>query len=326
MSAPLGSLQHAIMKALSTTAGAGGDFLPTPLATDFIKWIRDRNFCRQLFRVVTMPNKTFDWPKILSAAKVYLESEGGTATQTNITTGTVRLTAKKLMSQILATEELYEDANQDFDMIIRDHFAAAVAEAEEQSMILGDTTHTATSVSEAVATEADWFTKDNRLSWDGLLTLGGRIASAAPRVNGGSAAMSTAIARQMMYNLGKYGRVMQDLVLFVNPWSANELLDDAKLVTIDKYGQNATIVTGEFGKLYGKARVINSAFVTDGYAVMTHRSNPVIGDRRKIKIKDEEVIQSDQRRTVVSVRMDFKVEHHEAICQAYSLNLPSDAS
>ena len=326
MSAPLGSLQHAILKALSTTAGAGGDFLPTPLATDFIKFVRDRNFCRQLFRVVTMPNKTFDWPKILSAAKVYLESEGGTATQTNVTTGTVRLTAKKLMSQILASEELFEDANQDFDMIIRDHFAAAVAEAEEESMIVGDTTHTANSVSEAVATEADWFTKDNRLSWDGLLTLGGRIASAAPRVDAGSAAMSTAIARQMMYNLGKYGRVMQDLVLFVNPWSANELLDDAKLVTIDKYGQNATIVTGEFGRLYGKARVINSAFVTDGYAVMTHRSNPVIGDRRKIKIKDEEVIQSDQRRTVVSVRMDFKVEHHDAICQSYALNLPSEAS
>jgi len=317
---------HAIAKTLSTTAGTGGDFLPLPLATDFIKWIRDQNFCRQIFRTVTMPNMTFDWPKILSAAKVYLESEGGTATQTNVTTGTVRLTAKKLMSQILATEELYEDANQDFDVIIRDHFASAVAEAEEESMIVGDTTHTATAVSEALATEANWYTKDNRLAWDGLLTLGGRIASSAPRVNAGSAAMSTAIARQMMFNLGKYGRVMSDLVMFVNPWSANELLDDPKLVTVEKYGPNATIITGEFGKLYGKVRVINSAFVTDGSAVMTHRSNPIIGDRRQIKIRDEEVIQSDQRRTVVSVRMDFKVEHQDAICQAYSLNVPSEAS
>jgi len=327
-----GTLQDALRKALTTTAGAGGDFLPVPLAATFIDMVRDLTVFRQVFRTITMVSKTLDYPKILSGPKVYYESTELTeeAIETTVTTGTVRLTARKFMAQIKASEEIFEDASQDMDAIIRQHFAAGLAEAEEETCLIGDRSHTATAASEAGASTANWYTKDHKLAWNGILTLAGDIVGtlsagnrAANRVDSAGSDMSTLLIRQLLYNLGKYARRMSDIVLFMNPWSANQLLDDTKLVTVDKYGPKATILTGEFGKIYGKVTCINSDWVTDQYAVGTHKNNVIVGDRRKVKLKAEEMIEYDARRIVISQRADMAVEHQDAICQIYDLDAPS---
>lgn len=328
------SLDEALRKALSTAAGAGGDFLPLPLANEFIDYVWDLNFIRQLFPGTIMTSKTKDYPKILGGTKVFYEStEGGEATETSMDTATIRLTAKKFMSQIKMSEEVIEDAAFDMEGIVSNNFANALAAAEEEAMIVGNPDHTPTTAVEANATATTWFTKDHRMIFYGLLTLAadiaGKISSetrAANRVDAGGNDMTTALIRQAMYNLGKYGRVMQNLVLIVNPWSANQLLDDSKLVTVDKYGANATIHTGEFGKLYGKTTAINSAYCTDGYGVITHVQNPIIGDRRAIKIKSEDIIKSDQKRYVISERIDFTIQHKPALCQIYDLDIPATTS
>ena len=281
-----------------------------------------------------MRTKTLDYPKILSKPKVYYESTEGTAAiKTTFTTATLRLTAKKFLSEIDLSMEVIEDAQNDMQAIAREIFAGALAEAEEQAMIIGDPAHSPTTATEASETASTWFTKDHRMIWYGLLTLAADIAGvlgddtrAANRVDGGGGAMSTAIIRQAMYNLGKYGRVMQNLLLILNPWSSNQLLDDAKLVTLDKYGPQATIFTGEFGKLYGKVAVINSAQTTDGYGVITHIGNPIIGDRRRVKIKTDEEIKEDVKVFVLSERADFQVMHKAALCQVWNLESPSTIS
>lgn len=328
-------LNLALQKAVTTAAGAGGDFLPTPLASTFIDLVREQNVFRQIFRVITMPNKTLDFPKILTGPDVYYESTELTqeAIETSLTTGTVRMTARKFMAQIKASEEIFEDSSQDMDAIIKDHFAKGLAEAEEETCLIGNRSATANAATIAAATEANWYTKDNRLAWNGLLTLGGDIVGtlsagnrAANRVDASGGEMATLILRQLLYNLGKYGRTMSNIVVFMNPWSANQLLDDSKLVTLEKYGPKATIFTGEFGKLYGKITVINSDFVTDGYAVGTHKGNCIVGDRRKVKLKSEDIIEFDARRVVISQRADMAVEYQDAICQIWDLESPSTVS
>lgn len=324
-------LNEALIKALSTASGAGGDFLPTPLANEFIDLVREKTVFRQMFRTVFMPSKTYDFPKILSGPSVYYESnEGVEAIETNLTTGTNRLTARKFMAQMKASEELFEDASQDMSAIMRNHFAASMGEAEEETCLVGDRSHTATAVTPGAASAANWYTKEHKLAWNGILTLGGDIVGtlsagnrAANRVNATGADMSTSLIRQLLYNLGKYGRTMSNIVLFVNPWSANQLLDDAKLVTLEKYGPKATIFTGEFGKIYGKITVISSDFVTDQYAIGTHIGNVIIGDRRLVKIKSEELISFDSRRIVISQRADMQVEYQDALCQIFGLDAPS---
>ncbi len=327
-------LSSAIKKALSTAAGAGGDFLPTPLASRFIDYVRDRNFLRQAFTTTRMSSKTKDYPKILGTSKVYYQStEGGTSQSTDLTTGTIRLTAKKFMSKLVLSEEVIEDAASDMKAIAKNHFAGSLADAEEETMITGDPDHASLTGTESSATSSMWFNKDHRLAFYGLLTLSGDVAGsiandtrAADRVDAAGADMTASIARQAFYNMGKYGRVYKDLVLILNPWSVNQLLDDAKLVTVDKYGRKATILTGEIGKLYGKVTVINSSYMTDRYGVITHRSNPLIGDRRMVKIKSFEDITTDTFYFVITSRLDFTVQYKGALCQIRRLDAPASLS
>lgn len=327
-------LNDAIAKAVNTTAGTGGDFLPTPLANEFIQYVWDQNFLRQMFKTVPMISKTRDYPKVLGGTKVYYQpTEGATAIETKFQTGTVRLEAKKFMAYIELVEEVIEDAAFDMESIVQEHFAMALAAAEEEAMIVGDVDHTPTTATESLASGTTWYTKDHKLIWNGLLTLAGDIAGtfaagtrAANRVNCSGNDATTALIRQALYNLGKYGRNMSDIVLILNPWSVNQLMDDSKLVTIDKYGPNATIITGEIGKLYGKISVINSAYCTDGYGVMTHKQNPLIGDRRRIKLARDFEVKTDSRIYVITERADFQVQHQPALCQLYNLDTPSSAS
>lgn len=329
-------LQDAInlVKAVTTAAGTGGDFIPTPLALDFIRFIFDMNWMRQLFRVITMNAPTRDFPKILGQTKVYYQDvERGAALQTGVATGTVRLTARKLMAQIRASEEILEDSQNDMDAIIREHFATQLAAAEEEAFIAGDRDHTPLTAIEANATATTWFNKDHRLSVNGILKLAGDIAGsfanenrAGNRVNAAQSALVTSLIRQAMFNMGKYGREMANLILVVNPWSKNELLDDDKLVTVEKYGPKATIITGEFGRLYGKIRVIESAYMPFGFCVMTHMNNGYIGDRRKLRLRTDDEITTDERIYVITERVDFQVQYQPALVQIFNLLSPPTTS
>lgn len=328
------NLDAALRKTLvSTAGGAGGDFLPTPLASTFIDYVRDRNFLRQAFTVVPMESKTRDYPKVFGGTKVYHQpTEGGSARTTRFNTGTLSLEAKKFMAEIDLSEEVIEDSAFDIESIVTNHFGDQLSAAEEEAMLTGNPAH-ATQSDEDTATEVNWYEKDHRLIFYGLLPLAADIAGdisldtrAANRVNAGGAALSTGILRQAIYNMGKYGRMNSDILGIVNPWSANELLDDPKLVTLDVYGANATIFTGEFGKLYNKYSMIQSPYCTDGYGVVTHRKNPIIGDRRKVRIKRDTDITNDTRLYVITERIDFMVSYKGALVQIHNLNEPSDVS
>ena len=322
----LGELDDALEKQQSTASGSGGDFLPVPLANTFIELVRDRNWVRQLVQAVPMGSKTLDFPKILTAPAVYYEaSENTQAVETTLTTGSVRLTAKKLFAQLKASEELFEDAAFDMDSIIRTYFVNALADAEEEAFIDGETAHTAGSATVAAATESNWYQKDHRLIFDGLSTLA--IASgAATGTNAAGASATSAHIREAIYNLGKYARTMKDVVILMNPWSANELLDDSKLVTLEKYGPQATIFTGEFGRLYGQARCLASPYVADGKGIAFHRGNPLIGDRRMVRLRGEDVIEYDQRRLVISERIDFVVQYADAVGEIFNWDRPGTGS
>jgi hypothetical protein len=324
-----------IQKSVNTTAGTGGDFLPEPLAMEFINFVREKSFLRQLFRTVRMTSKTRDIPKILSGGKVYYQpNEGETVTsdRNRVNTGTLRLNAKKFMTEILLTEEVMEDAQQDMESIIQSVFSEAVSEAEEISFIQGNTQN-ATTNTESSESENTWFVLDPRLAFDGLVTLSSDISGqfgagnrAADRVNAEGNEMASLFIRTALHNLGKYGKAWDNIVTILNPWSGNQLLDDPKLVTIDKYGSNATIVTGEFGKLYGKSRVIVSGHVPEGYGVVTPIANPIIGDRRALKIKRQELVRNDSIVIVFSERIDMVVQYKEALCQIHNLEHSSDYS
>lgn len=112
-----------------------------------------------------------------------------------------------------------------------------------------------------------------------------------------------------------------DLIYIVQPEMGYKMVQELdELLTVDKYGSAATILTGEVTKI-GRNPVLStiamektetSGFVinspstpTFGSALLFNRNGFVIGWRRRIKMETERVIATDQQRIVYSMRLGF---------------------
>ena len=143
--------------------------------------------------------------------------------------------------------------------------------------------------------------------------------------------------REAIFKLGLLGRDRNDLILILNPVASNQLLQSDELMTLDKYGSNATILTGEVGSLFG-VKIIESSFLPSngilvngsntygqgGYGVLVHKPSLLLGDLRKVQVENERIIQNDAYRTVISERLAFGMERRNGTVAIG--NIASDVS
>ena len=196
-----------VRKAMQVVTGGDlASFLPAPMATTVIDYVRDMTIVRSLFREVLMPGRTYKLPKRTSGMSAYYALDGAEAEVTSFQSGSITLTAKKLFSQAILDEETFEDVGVNdpslLNMLLMD-FADAVAEAEEYAFLQGDTSHTATAVTADSATTANWFRFDPRVMFDGLF-LNAEDGDAATAVDCGSAEFQPTFVNKALYNLGEY--------------------------------------------------------------------------------------------------------------------------
>ena len=353
--------------------GVGSTFLTEPLWGQFVELLTEQSFVRQIARSIPMDQPTLRIPAISSGLSVYATTEGTEATASSMVADDFLLEAKKIMAQVIASAELYEDSVQNIEKIITDDFVRAIAQAEEQAFLLGRVTTTGNAPKGGVSTDnadysvsgqatirgltnqlapvggivasqtfdyADWGTQSDRssglakqvIAGSPLTICDGVITTALDENNvidmqgasfyGGNAYKAI---REAIYKLGLLGRQRRDLVLILNPVSANQLLQSDELMTLDKYGSNATILTGEVGSLFGVS-IIESSFVPSagltiadggsangtygvgGYGVLVHKPSLIVGDLRKVQVENERIIQNDAFRTVISERIAFGME------------------
>ena len=99
--------------------GIGNTFLTEPLHAQFVTMLEEASFVRQIAKTVAMDQPTLRVPAITSGLEVYYQGEQGQeATQTTMSAGDFTLEARKIMAQVLATAELYEDSQQNIEQII----------------------------------------------------------------------------------------------------------------------------------------------------------------------------------------------------------------
>lgn len=307
------------IKTITTGGGASG-FLDTELVSTYIDLVRERNTVRNLFRVVPMKAKTRTIPKLSTATKVYYQStEGAEGQETSFTSTQLTLTAKKLMSWIEISEETFEDSVGDMKSTIMNMFARGMSDGEEEAFLIGDVDYPNTTATEASATSTLWFNKDAKLAFDGILTIG--IESGTRQVVAGN--MTVDVAREGIYRMGLYGKRNKDLVQYLNPWSANQLMGDEKLITVDKYGVGATVLTGEIGKLFNQIRTFDSDYIPDTKGCICNKEYIIIGDRRKVKIADDVVIKNDTVLWAITERIALEAEHDSAIVALTRLTAPT---
>lgn len=305
----------ALRKAMDTaTSDEGLEWVPTGFSSELIRKVKLQLKVAGLHRRIAMPTNPFRLPIDGADATAYLFSESTSDTATKITASTpgstdVTFDAIKLACRVLVSTELEEDSIVAILPLLRDKIVQALAEAQEEATINGDTdgTHMDSDVTAST---------DTRKAWDGYR----KLALAGASVD--CATFNKANLRAIRKAMGKYGVNPNNLAWIAGISVYNQMLGLDEVVTLDKYGPSATILTGELGKFDGIPIVVsefvredlNASGVYDGITTDTtvlplvYRPAFLYGDRRNItlRVSQELYMETDQDVAIATQRLDFQ--------------------
>jgi len=144
------------------------------------------------------------------------------------------------------SNETDEDSRIAMMPIIRNSFAEAMAAAEEQAFLLGQL-------------DAGFAADDPRSAFKGIVKL---ARDAGQEVVADNSDLIKTIESARL-KLGVHGRSVANLVLLVNNFTGSQLRQISQVLTIDKYGPNATILRGEVGKVMG-ITIVEDFYLPEG--------------------------------------------------------------
>ena len=305
-----------LRKAMDTqTTAEGFEWIPIGFSRELIERVRLELKVAALFPRITMPTSTYRLPAQGADAVGYLVPESLVDSSTKITASTPRtrrvtFIVSKLASRILFSEEMTEDSLVPVLPYIKDQLVQALAIAEEQATINGD-------VFPAPHQDADVINPlDARWAWNGLRWWARNCGAVQTNLG----VFNTANLRALRQSMGIYGVDSAKLSWITGICGYFALLNNADVLTVDKYGPNATILKGEMGK-FDNIPIVVSEYVRQDLAptgvytvaglvrtllILAYRSGFMFGDRRKVTLKTKEDIETDQAIGVATQRLDFQ--------------------
>lgn len=310
----------AINEALDTqTATEGLEWVPTAMSSRMLDDLYLDLRVASLFPRYNMPTKAFDMPIRLARTRGYRMPEATLynqffsvlATDHGMETGKITFTAEKLATLQFASDELEQDAILPIINMMYEEAVYGMADAIEDAVINGDTVTTSGHMDSTLWTG----TADARGAWDGLrkLTESGDKASLAT--------FNLTNLRNLRKLMGKYGAVTpENLTYIIAPETHIDFLNLSEVVTVDKYGSNATILTGEIGRIDGIPIIVsprmytnlNATGVWDGVTttktsvLLVNRRGFGFGDRRLVRVETDRAPLAGQRYVLSTWRGDFQ--------------------
>lgn len=234
----------------SSTSGEGSDWIPTAMSGNLIQQVRLELKLAALFDEIIMPTPSFTIDT--QGAATEAEYVGQTtavvsAVDTNEQTpgtGSMTFTARKLRGRYQLSQELNEDAALAIIPYAKQELVYSIARATEKAIANGDTTSTHFDTGYTVgARDARRFCKGLRYYANSLRATKGAECGT----------YSLANLRKGRAAMGKYGVYTSDLVLLTSlAGYLYRLLNPEEITqiqTLDKYGPNATILSGEVLKV-----------------------------------------------------------------------------
>ena len=235
------------IKAMDTaTSGEGQEWVPTELSTQLMELVRLELKVAALFPVITMPSNPYELPIQLGRFLSYKHAEQTETTgQTKITkhptagtTGKTIFTAVPHGVEVLASDEITEDSVVPILPFVQKEIIKTLAEGREDAILNGDTgTHEDSDVTGST---------NRKTLWIGL-----RAMAHDQTYTRDLATLTLQNLRFMRSDMGKYGVQPSKLAWIVGIKGYIKLLGLDEVITIDKYGPNATILSGELGKVDG---------------------------------------------------------------------------
>lgn len=296
----------------STVAGDGDEWVPTAISASYIEEYELEKKLAAAFREIPMSSNPFELPVQYGVTKARLIGEGAAATDANFGSEKIQFSAPKLVEYYLLPEELNEDSAPAILELARQDVLLAQIRAVEDAIINGDTTGTHMD-SDTVAASS------NRKAWKGLRKL---ALAAGSTVDFGGAIISKLNLDAMRKKMGKYGTNPKELAWVVGPSAYQQLQALEQVTTLEKFGPQATILSGALAVLNGIPVVVsefvredlNDAGVYDGVTTnrtVAHLANIrrfYLGRRRPIRVKVQQDARAeyDRWQLVSYQRVDFK--------------------
>lgn len=309
--------QH-LMNALDVdTNGEGANWVPTGIGAAMHEKVRAAGKVAPLFMRIDLPTNPWKWPIEGGDATAYRVAEPTSDSATKVGASTPGTVAATFDAEIFGARTIFSrsvDADSAVVMVpfLRGKIIRAFVDAEEKTILDGDSdgTHQDSDVQAIGAT-------DVRTSWDGLRKKG--LAQTSVNTN---AATTAAKLLELKAAMGKWGVNPSDLAFIVGISAANDLIGDTNLLTVDKFGPNATILNGQVGSVYGVPVIVsehvredlNASGVHDGitetktYNLCVNRNEWVIGQRMALDVEVDDSIyrESFQRLIVGFSRQDVQ--------------------
>lgn len=314
------------------TAGSGGAWVPNQLSARLYGLIQPELRVAALFGSIDMPNNTFDFPVLGKDFTAYFIAESGAITDDSATlvTNKVTLTAKKLATRVISSTEVLEDSAIALEPFIVTDMSKGISRAIEDTCVNGDTDTGTGSASDYDA--QSFATSHNRAAWDGLREHA--VISGMPNVdldNTGTSKFTIGNFMAIRKGMGPFGFNSATLAWIVGfkGWALMVTASETPgtipsvFLSVEKYGQNATIMTGEVGQLLGSP-VILTEFMREDLAstgkntmagpntltalLCVNRESFVMGRRRDIQIQrgGEVLMANDQILFVGTFRGQFR--------------------
>ncbi len=310
---------HEYVKALDTAASGGGtEWVPTDFSPELEKMIRLEQRVAPLFRSLPMPSSPYTLPIQVGKVTTVKQAEQTADTgQTKIAvgdgsslTGSATLTAVNHAARVLVSKELEEDSIIPIIPWLMEEIATGFAEGRDDGILNGDTAGTHEDSDTTAATS-------RRKMWLGL-----RATANDQSYKTDLSTFSTTTLRSLRSSMGKFSVNPRDLVWVTGPVGFFKLLGLAEVLTVDKYGPQATVLSGELGKFDGIPIVVseqvredlNASGVYDGVTTtktalyLANRRGHIFGDRRgfQTQVLREVYVESGQDALIATERKAFR--------------------
>ena len=298
----------------STVVGAGDEWVPTAISSNYIEEFELEKKVGSLFKDLPMPSNPFELPIQLNKTVARKATENTSHSSNNFNTDALTFNAVKLQEFYLLPEELLEDSAPDFMAIGRNEVVQAIHRAKETAIINGDSdgTHQDSDTDSGAADLAEKI-------WDGLrkAAIGNSANGATPAA---AAALSDTFLRNMRKLMGKFGVNVRDLAWIVSPIGYQQMLGLDDVTTVEKFGPQATVLQGALAAYQGIPIIIseylrddlNASGVFDNTTVdntgilLVNKSRFFSGLRRPIRMKVmQDLLDQDRMQIAAYSRMAF---------------------
>jgi len=304
----------------STTAASGDELVSTQQARELWMDVNLETAVASLINRIDMPTNPFDIPLQLGDVNWYPGTENVATKSTNLATKKQTMTAYELVSEVPWSLTLDEDSVIAMMEEVRRTLVRNAAEVIDDVLLNADTTVTnginsdGATIAATDAGKGQWL-----LGFDGLIhlplvdntaqstNLAGAITEAAFNKNRLLAARFGVNPSQAVY------------VMDLNTFIAAQTLTNIR--TLDKFGPQATIFTGQLGAMEGIPIIVSEQMkladtdgkITDagnvtntGRLLLFNRTQWRVGFRRQLAIETTRDIQKRQNIMVVSFRISLQ--------------------